>query len=421
MSIKKVLALLIVVLLAASVAGPQKAAAEDVELTFWVLTFSGTTNDTIASIAAEFEEANPGITVNIEKRGTDEHQEQLRIIMGTDAAPDLYFMWSGLGLGGWYVQRGGSLPLNDAYEAMWKGRFVDSAVAASTYDGGEIHGTPFRLHGVNMYYRKDLFEKAGIDKEPTTYEELIAVNDKLLAAGITPLALGGQKSWHVMRLLDPLVEYACGAEGYDGLFAMKKSWADEACATEAWTEFGRWFTEGYVHKDNLGVDHNGAFMQWLAGDAAMIPEGDWNVNKIAVNEQDLDNFGMFPFPTGTNRIYFFSENFYVSANTKHPDEAIKFLDFFTSPEIQQAYLGTMGSIATVKGLTYPADQRALDAEWVDYFDKTPDVFLIGDQAFELDVKFEYWRLIDEVNAGTTDPADAGKILQKFIDNYLANQ
>jgi raffinose/stachyose/melibiose transport system substrate-binding protein len=58
---------------------------------------------------------------------------------------------------------------------------------------------------------------------------------------------------------------------------------------------------------------------------------------------------------------------------------------------------------------------------VDYFDKTLDAFLIGDQAFPLDVKFEYWRLIDEVNAGTTDPADAGAIFQKFIDNYLANQ
>jgi raffinose/stachyose/melibiose transport system substrate-binding protein len=58
---------------------------------------------------------------------------------------------------------------------------------------------------------------------------------------------------------------------------------------------------------------------------------------------------------------------------------------------------------------------------VDYFDKTPEVFLIGDQAFPLDVKFEYWRIIDEVNAGTIDPADAGKVFQEFIDNYLAKQ
>jgi raffinose/stachyose/melibiose transport system substrate-binding protein len=224
-----------------------------------------------------------------------------------------------------------------------------------------------------------------------------------------------------MRLLDVLTEYTCGAETHDALLAMEKSWADEACATEAWTEFARWTRGGYTHKDLLGIDNSGASMSWYAGEGAMMLEGDWKVGSLVQNEQDLDNYGMFPFPTGTNRIFFFSENFYISSNSEHPDEAGKLLDYFTSPEMQQKYLGKLGAIATVKGLTYPDDQLALHAEWVDYFDKTPEVFLIGDQAFPLDVKFEYWRIIDEVNAGTIDPADAGKVFQEFIDNYLAKQ
>jgi raffinose/stachyose/melibiose transport system substrate-binding protein len=422
MWIKKVLTLLVVGVLAAHVGGPQTAVAEDVELTIWVWTFSGTTNETIEKITRAFEKLNPGMTVTIEERGVVEHQDQMRIVMGTDAAPDLYFMWAGLGLGGWYVQRGGSLPLNDTYETLgWHDRFVASGIRASTYAGGELHGVPFRLHGINLYYRKDLFEKAGIDSEPTTYEELIAANDKLVAAGIIPLTMGGKDSWHIMRLLDVLTEYTCGAETHDALLTLGKSWADEACATEAWTEFARWTRGGYSHKDLLGIDSNGAFLSWLAGDGAMMLEGDWMMNKLVVNEQDLENFGMFPFPTGTHRIFFYSENLYISSNTKHPDEAVKFLDYFTSLRVQQKYLGMLGTIATVKGLTYPAEQPALHTEWVDYFDKTPDAFLIGDQALPLDVKFEYWRLIDEVNAGTTDPADAGKVFQEFIDNYLANQ
>ena len=422
MFIKKVITLLVVVVLVASVGGPQKAVAEDVELTFWIITLSDTVLNGIEQIASEFTKKNPSITVNIEKRGVVEHQDQMRIIMGTDIAPDIYFMWSGLGLGGWYVERGGSMKLNDAYETLgWHDRFVKSGITASTYAGGEIHGVPFLLRAIQVYYRKDLFEKAGIDKEPTTYEELIEANDKLVAAGIIPLTMSGKEPWHIMRLLDVLTEYTCGAETHTALLNMEKSWAEEACAEQAWTEFVRWTRGGYTAKDFLGIDGSGAMMSWFAGEGAMTLEGDWMVNVLVDNEQDLEKYGMFPFPTGTNRMYFFSENFYISSNTKHPDEAIKFLDYFTSPDVQQRYLGKLGSVSTVKGLTYPADQKAFDAEWVDYFQNTADFFLIGDQAFPLDVKFEYWRLIDEVNAGTIDPADVGKVFQEFIDNYLANQ
>ena len=385
MCIKKVLTLLVVVVvLGASVGGPQNAVAEDVEITFWMIPISDTVQNAINDIITEFEKKNPGVTVNLEVRGVVEHQDQMRIIMGTDIAPDIYFMWSGLGLGGWYVQRGGSMKLNDAYETLgWHDRFVKSGITASTYAGGEMHGVPFLLRAIQVYYRKDLFEKAGIDKEPTTYEELIDANDKLVAAGIIPVVKSGKDTWKIMRVLDVLTEYTCGAETHDALLALEKSWAEEACATEAWTKLVQWTRGGYIAKDFLGIDGSGAMMSWFAGDGAMTLEGDWMVNQLADNEQDLENYGMFPFPTGTNRIFFFSENFYISSNTKHPDEAVKFFDYFTSPDVQQKYLGKLGPIATVKGLTYPADQKALHAEWVDYFDKTPDIFFIGDQALPL--------------------------------------
>ena len=49
-----------------------------------------------------------------------------------------------------------------------------------------MHGVPYTNHGMVVYYRKDLFEAAGITEEPKTYEELLAANDKLLAAGTIP-------------------------------------------------------------------------------------------------------------------------------------------------------------------------------------------------------------------------------------------
>jgi raffinose/stachyose/melibiose transport system substrate-binding protein len=38
----------------------------------------------------------------------------------------------------------------------------------------------------------------------------------------------------------------------------------------------------------------------------------------------------------------------------------------------------------------------------------------GDQAFPLDVTTEYFRVVNDVAAGNTEPADAAKQLQTFI-------
>ena len=47
-------------------------------------------------------------------------------------------------------------------------------------------------HVVGFWYRKDLFEKAGITAPPATMDELNAAVAKLKAAGIAPIAVGGK-------------------------------------------------------------------------------------------------------------------------------------------------------------------------------------------------------------------------------------
>lgn len=42
------------------------------------------------------------------------------------------------------------------------------------------------------------------------------------------------------------------------------------------------------------------------------------------------------------------------------------------------------------------------------------VYMNGDQAFPLDVTTEYFRVINDVASGNTEPADAAKQLQSFI-------
>ena len=132
--------------------------------------------------------------------------------------------------------------------------------------------------------------------------------------------------------------------------------------------------------------------------------------------EDLANYGMFPFPTGTNRLYYFAEMLYVSKGTPHQAEAVKFLDYLTSNEVQEKELGNFGAISVNKNVKYPSDRRPLDAEWSGFFDAMTQVYEPGDQAFSLAVNTESWRVQNGVLTGDIATDAAAAELQKFIDN-----
>ena len=147
-------------------------AAEAQEIKFWTLSFD---NPNVAkafdTIIKDFEAANPGVTVKLENRGTDEHKSALRVAGGSDQAPDIYFMWAGLGLGGEFVKSGLALPM-DKYYAQYKWDDGSSARRSPSPSNMRAAGLacPTRSAARRLYYNKALFQKAGItaSRRPTT-------------------------------------------------------------------------------------------------------------------------------------------------------------------------------------------------------------------------------------------------------------
>ena len=83
------------------------------EIKFWTLNFDNpNVTKSFDKIIKDFEAANPGVTVKLENRATDEHKSALRVASGSDQAPDIYFMWAGLGLGGEFIKSGLALPMD---------------------------------------------------------------------------------------------------------------------------------------------------------------------------------------------------------------------------------------------------------------------------------------------------------------------
>jgi raffinose/stachyose/melibiose transport system substrate-binding protein len=164
----------------------------------------------------------------------------------------------------------------------------------------------------------------------------------------------------------------------------------------------------------MGIDQQQSFNLFLAGRAAMMLEGDWLVGQLR-DAGKIADYDLFPFPTGTDRLYGFAEYLYVSSKSPQADDAAKFLDFMLSDKAQQDNLGAFGSISINANVKYDKVDQ-LDQKWMDIFAKYTKIFMNGDQAFPLDVTTEYFRVINEVASGNMKPEDAGKAMQTFIAN-----
>ncbi|MGN9810197.1 ABC transporter substrate-binding protein [Micromonospora sp. BQ11] len=393
------------------------AAGGDVTLDWWIVTqTSDTGTATLKSIIADFQRANPTIKINVQFRGVDAHKDALRTTAGSSSGPDIYYNWAGPGLGGEMVDAGVSLDLTKYYEQYkWTERFNESTLKAYKQYGG-YHGVPWTQRTEVVYYHKDQFAKAGVTAPPTTYGEWTAAAQKLKSAGLTPIAMGGKDNWHVMRLLDTFIETNCGAEKGDQLNTRKASWAGEPCVDESFAQLKTW-SDNYFNKGFAGLAQTQAAALFTSGKAAMALEGDWFTPQAIEAGADPENIGVFPLPTGTGRLYGFSEGQYLAKAGQHPDQAAKFLDYLSSAEVESKNLGVFAAIPVNKDTKPATAQQPLNIQIAELTKSAKGFFLNNDQNFPTDVTTEYWRIQNAVTAGSIKPDDAGEQLQKFIDSH----
>jgi raffinose/stachyose/melibiose transport system substrate-binding protein len=390
------------------------AAAHAQDVKFWMVTSS---NEAAAAalqqIAKDFNAANPGANVSVEARSVDQHKAALRVAASSDQGPDIFFSWAGLGLGGEFVKAGMSAPMDRYYtQYKWGDRFLPTAAAFADLYPGAKNGVPYTFRGEALYYNKTLFSKAGITALPASYEELVAAADKLKKAGIPAITFGGSVNWHLMRLMDSILETKCGAATHDALKAMTLNWQTQACVSASFAEFHKW-TANYTLKPFMGIDQDQSFDLFVAKRAAMMLEGDWLAGNVRKQNKAAE-VGIFPFPTGTKRLYGFAEYLYVNPKGKSQDMSARFLDYMTSTAVQQKYLGVLGATSVNKRVQYK-DADALDAAWLNVFNQFSKTFVNGDQSFPLKVTTEYFRVINAVASDKLDPKLAGAELQSFIE------
>ena len=211
---------------------------------------------------------------------------------------------------------------------------------------GHYYAAPVNIHMPTwMWTSKAAFAKAGIKEDPKNFDELFAALDKLKAAGLVPLAHGGQ-GWQDNTVFSAVLANVGGRDLYLKVYRDRDPAAIKSDAFKnVLLTFKR--LHNYVDKGSPGRNWNDATAMIINGRAGVQIMGDWAKGEFnlagKVAGKDYGCIAGF----GPKSLYVIQGDVMVFPRTKDPQQiaAQKLLaSVITNPVTQVAFNSKKGSI-----------------------------------------------------------------------------
>nr|WP_022708083.1 ABC transporter substrate-binding protein [Paracoccus zeaxanthinifaciens] len=208
---------------------------------------------------------------------------------------------------------------------------------------GEWCAAPVNVHRVNWIWgNKQILDEHGIEM-PTTWDEFNAAAEKLQAAGVTPLAHGGQ-SWQDATVFEAVVLGLGGPEFFQqALVDLDPEALTSDTMKQAFDEMRT--IRGYVDDNFSGRDWNLATAMVMNGEAAFQIMGDWAKGEfLAAGKEPGTDFVCAPTP-GEGFLYNVDSFafFEVDGQDKQDGQAL-LAKLIMGPDFQKTFNLNKGSI-----------------------------------------------------------------------------
>jgi len=188
----------------------RSARADDVTLRWWSPQSAPAQLAAYKFQIAAFEAANPGIKVAFEPTSDETYPAQMAAAYASGQVPDIVTHIPSFSVASYYA-KGLVEPFDDVIKAIGPEKYFDGA--NKTYEAGDGHFTGTGIGNTaadNLWVRKDLMAKAGIDKIPETWEELRTAAKKMQGGGIYGVPLPFAKNSATSFVVTTLIHGAGG-------------------------------------------------------------------------------------------------------------------------------------------------------------------------------------------------------------------
>ncbi|MGT2950179.1 sugar ABC transporter substrate-binding protein [Streptococcus cuniculi] len=299
----------------------------------------------LRKIADKFEEKNPNIKIKIQVSNWDSYWTALEAGATGGALPDTFWMHSN------EIYRYGSnkllLPLDDYLAKSKEAQLSNFPTGLNDIYNieGAQYAVPKDYDTIGLWYNKKMFDEAGIPYPDDTWDwnKLKEVAKKLTKADGSQYGFGAS--------FQNQVGYYNFVYQNGGTIITddKKSGYDDPKTIEAIDYYFSFVREKLSPAITVDKENAEAFQN---GQVAMSLFGSWSLSGLTENDYVRENADVAVLPKGPDgkrSTIFNGLGNAIAANTKHPDEAWKWVEFLSSKEGQdmQASLGV--AISAYKG------------------------------------------------------------------------
>lgn len=226
----------------------------------------------------------------------------------------------------------------------WAKIIAPELVPLISYDGKTV-AVPVNVHRSNwLWYNKKVFDKAGV-QPPTTWDEFNQVSEKLLAAGVTPLALGGQP-WQEADLFENVVLGLGGADFYrKALIEQDEAAIKSDTMVKVFDQLR--LMNKFVDKNYPGRDWNLATQMVIKGEAGMQIMGDWAKGELSLAKMEPNvDYGCSPAPGTKGDYVWLTDNFgfFTTKDENRVKGQMEMASAILDKDFQEAFNIKKGSI-----------------------------------------------------------------------------
>ncbi len=272
-------------------------------LSIWDETDPSTNGYILNELSKEYAQTVEGFELDYEFVSIENLDQKVTTLMASDDLPEICIYESGKRLKK-VIESGQILDLDKTLTELGIRDSVDEGAASlliNLVDGVGLYDLPLGLNVEGFWYNKALFEKAGVTV-PTTWDEFLAVCQKLKDAGIVPIAQGGKDKWPMTRVLNAYLVRHVGKDAVKDAMEGKTKWTDPAYV-EAAQMFQDMAKNGYFVEGMTTIDPGTATSMLTGGQAAMQYNGSWITQSLALdtNQAGPDGIGFFNVPVDNDQ------------------------------------------------------------------------------------------------------------------------
>lgn len=387
---------------------------EDVTLNFMFITGGENTfyNETLPQLVNE---KYPNINIEVEELPSDNYKSTIQMKFASGEGPDLFEWWPNKQAEP-LVNADYCLDISDlACIADYREDMVD----AFSFDG-KNYAVPLGSSFLTTWYNKALFEEAGIEKVPMTWDEFKACCEALKAKDITPIVMGDKDAYVIQfgtYMMGASCIYSGNPEFDDQLYTGETKFTDD-CWKETIEKYQYLYDNGYVMEDTLGLSHDQARQAFIDGRAAMTFDGSFGWEALMADGAADFERGIFMLPgnDGDEKLVYNltpAEGIFAGANEGHEDaiKAVMSYWFTEGTPLFEEWAASNDNIPVQKSLS---DSRDMVNEYLARYDGLSTIYNLNN-AWPSGVSDELTSKFQEVIAGDASAQDVVDAMQSKFE------